>query len=610
MNANETANKETMEEVEALLDVMDERKAMVINKTFLFNHHLLHPRMINIFKEMLQVEKDNDLNAIVISELGPKKKYAEYLPEMKMAIISLPKLLDGSIETIESEEGKLGIAAGIWINMIFSFCHELYHNMSLSNVQDLDLIDKDREEEMANKYGNDMLSEIQRVMDAEPPTLAEFPWFNTRIMEHMVNKIQEGNQMWLGQKEMSDAGVIFKSNDNEFTSLREYFKATSADPIWESESAPLELKTDVELPEEAMKTTGEENMDESNFKAGPKDRFAENFPVLAAQADEAYETSPGPEPVAPAMQDDNLAEDMELLDMQNKLFENAPTDEEMANAFAKNGISTKTPADVAYESIEKDIQSGYKGVPGTSPEAKAHYEAHTEVKPGLDPNATDLGLRQTKAVPELHKYCANGEHIVEKNPQMPTPVDRTVDGQPVYGSREDMQKAVLLNPEAHKEPTVQKACQGLWRAMYNQMFANCRRENGRFVDVVNDISMNPINVVNSSVLKKAVESYVTMTTDGQMATVKPCNSEWFIRARAFANNTIPGFEVTLNMGNKKRKFHLVAQNPARTSPYAARARKGENIAWLIECETNEYCALIDNGVYHKKVNGKWTPVGL
>jgi len=545
MNANE-AQFDVVKEAEALMGVFDERKVMVINKTFLFNHHLLHPRMVDIFTEMLKIEDDNDLNAIVVSEDGPKGKYGEYLPELKMSVISLPRLLEGSIETIEARASNMGIATGIWINMIYTFCHELLHNISLSTKQDLDMIDDKKEDELADKYANDMLEEIQRTMDAEPPALADLPWFNTRIMEYMVNKIKAGDKGWQKQKEMMDSGLVISSDDSQFTSLREYYKATSKDLIWENEGAPLELKTDLELevveeeeviPEEPTAIAGEEQ-----FKPEPAEAPMETQPE--SMEDLFSNTCP-----------ELTAEDMEALDMQELLSDSAPSDEDMKPVFEKNGI-------------------------------------------------------------EIHKFYPGGKHEVEKNPIMPTPVDHTKDGQPIYGSREDMQKAILLNPEKHgAKPTmsIKEASRRFWMKLYNHMFANCGWENGRFTRLLEGVLM-PV-AVDDPIMKNIVKSFTGVNS----VTYQPWTRELgdmngMVTGLMFSKETIPAYQITIEAGGKRRTFRLVAQNPAKTSPYAIRARNGERIAWLIECtdpnSKDNYVAKIDNGVYHKRNGRSWIPVNL
>jgi uncharacterized protein YdbL (DUF1318 family) len=80
-----------------------------------------------------------------------------------------------------------------------------------------------------------------------------------------------------------------------------------------------------------------------------------------------------------------------------------------------------------------------------------------------------------------------------------------------------------------------------------------------------------------------------------------------IKGRTYKDGKLPGYLVQLNVSGQTRKFMLIAQNPETTSSYAARAQDGEKIAWLIDSDTNEYKALIANGVYHTSVNGQWVP---
>lgn len=234
------------DEFAKLAEVLNTRDAMVLNETFIFNHQFLHPRMLDIFTKVLKFERNSDLNAIVICETGPGDRYGEYFKHEKIMAIYLDYTLTETFKAIENKNPEFGISPAIWLNLIFTFCHELHHNIAfvtdpeMAKITDTEILDK-----QADEWALHMLEEIQRTMDAESPAIGQLPWFGTRIMQHMIEKIQAGNQIWIDQKEMADAGLIFNKRDDKYTSLREYYKDSSSRQIWENEGAELELKATV-----------------------------------------------------------------------------------------------------------------------------------------------------------------------------------------------------------------------------------------------------------------------------------------------------------------------------------------------------------------------------
>lgn len=500
------------EEVNALAEVFDERNVVILDKAFLFGRHLVHPRMIDIFTKMLKIEKDNDLNTIIISEVGPIGKFGEYLPELKAMVISMPRLLSSMIETIDAGVTDLSISAALWTNMIYTFCHELYHNISCGQADNLDDLDEEAEDEMAHKYAMDMLEEIQRTMDAEPAPLAELPWFNTRMMEHLVMKINAGNDNWTKQKIMMDAGLVFQGQIGDYTSLREYYKATSKDTIWENEGAELELKTDVVVSEDIKPKEEEVQMSQE-----VKDPFETNFPELAAKADaEAAKV----EPTTPSETGLSM-EEMEDLEMQAELAERIK------------------------ETDMEDRTGSFIDIP---------------------------------VIPTTQKT------------------------EPV--------KAESVEPTTD----MQIACRRMWMKLYNHMFTKCGWAGGKFTRAF-DGMIEPVDLRDNPTALNLIESFVGLSPNFQRVVIDTENTvgtelEGKITGATFVNGTVPVFDITLNLGGVRRKFRLIAQNPAKGSTYGQRAKQGDRIAWLIDQNNEEWVALIDNGVYHVRVNGKWTPVNL
>ena len=226
----------------ALVEVMSERKCMVIHGVFIFGHHLINEKMLDIFWKILDRERNRDLNAIVISKSGPNDRYGEFLMDAKIFVLSLPYILTKSLEATEQTNPNFAINAAIWTNVIGTFAHELHHNVSYSTDRKHFDANKEQEEELAHDYGTHMSVEVHKCMDAEPPSLGMMPWFGRRVMEYMTQKIADGNETWKHQKEMLDNGLVYHRGPDKFKSLAEFWKVTEPDHNWEGDSAELELK--------------------------------------------------------------------------------------------------------------------------------------------------------------------------------------------------------------------------------------------------------------------------------------------------------------------------------------------------------------------------------
>jgi len=47
----------------------------------------------------------------------------------------------------------------------------------------------------------------------------------------------------------------------------------------------------------------------------------------------------------------------------------------------------------------------------------------------------------------------------------------------------------------------------------------------------------------------------------------------------------------------RKVIRVMPQNPGTSSTYAARAKRGEKIAWVIDTSNNSWVGCIENGVY-------------
>lgn len=522
---NET--KTVIDNVDHLAEVFNTRNVTVLDNTFLFNYQLLHPKMLDIFTKILKFEQNNDLNAIVICPTGPGDRYGEYFKHERIMTIYLDYTLTETFAAIETKRPEFGISPAIWINLIFTFCHELHHNVAFSTDWEVaNGIDEEILDKQADEWAMHMLEEVQRTMDAEPPAIAQLPWFGTRIMQHMIERIQGGaaNNVWLKQKEMSDAGLIFNKGDDKYTSLREYYKDSSTREIWENEGAELELKTTTDIFDQA---------------------------TIAAETVMAK-----------------------------------PVTEQMA--------------------LIKTLQTGEAIVDQTSPiqtnetDFKAGQEMVNKLNTAFGVELDPEDLAEMDMVGQLSEPTTEEDEafnqIMTARPTGPTGVPDTFPNIP--------RKSNIVNQLLQEEPkTINEAARAMWMTLYNHMFTKCGWQNGTFTNPRGAYLAAPIS--KDPITTNMVHKSYTINEQNQPIWV-PCING--VHGRTFVKGTIPGYDLELNCNEQKTNIRLIVQNPAKTSQYAQRARQGDRIAWIINQTSNEYVGLIDNGIYHTRVNGKWTVV--
>jgi len=244
-----------LDNVERLETLFHEENVCVINNTFIFNHHLLHPVMLNIFEDVLKMEHNNNLKALIISDTGPMDRYGEYYRHGQIAIISLPYNLKMAIEAINEKDIGLAIHAVVWQNMLHTFFHELAHNISFATDWDLADADNIVEEKAADEIANGLLDKTFSEICDDIPPCEEIPWSGPRILEYLITNSEID---WVkSHTQMIEEDIIFMKGNDIYESMGTYWKDSSVPQKTEAaEAMPVEIKPKETLEHEQEKEMG------------------------------------------------------------------------------------------------------------------------------------------------------------------------------------------------------------------------------------------------------------------------------------------------------------------------------------------------------------------
>ena len=559
--------------MKALAEINEERIG-VMGETIVFNRHLVHPKMLGIFEHMLGMEKDNNLLAIFISETGPMDRYAEFCKHTKSMVISLPYIMERTLKTVDEKDVGLSITAGIWINMLHVFLHELHHNVAFAVDWTATEANLEGEEEDAQEYADIMLEEAIAKFGAEVPPLAEIPWFNTHVMEFLIDEIREGEKDWAGKhKRMIDENLIFDNGEAKYTSIREYFKDSTERPdLYQEHVEVVPLEMNVVDEKEEKKEVNTNLFDRMLLPGGQMSLFSAE-PVEEPASEAIIDVTPTPVET-PTKEESMTAEDLEMLDMTEQLGADAEGGEVVGdiNPFTGGTFPGGRNAEQYYTETAQE----------TANALNTPVEAHFKKADGSVGHSTHYPTSGQGSKQVINPFGGEAKPVMTETPT-PTRVPDTTG------------KLEMLR--------------GIYMRLYEHMFAVCGFSQGAFLE--------PTNIVKTGVLLTEDErksglivGSLTLNPAGQ-AIWEDVARIGGIRGRLFKNGALPGFDLIINWNGKTRKIRLLAQNPNKPSEWGMRARAGEKIAWLIDNDVNKLDTDVagdrkPNAFVARIVNGEYT----
>lgn len=513
-----------LDNVERLAEVFDEKKIVIIDSVVIFNYNLVHPAMLDVFEHMLKVEHNHNLKAIFICPDGPLgERLGVYNNFSRSFILSLPKILGYTIETEARKQG-MSLTAGVWTNMIHVFLHELHHNVAKATETEVDESSDYLEclEQDAKEYATITLEKLAADKKIEMPPLADIPWFNTHVMQLLIDEISHGEKEWAGaHKELIDKDVVFKKGNDSYTSIYEYFKDTTelATLYEKAEGVPLQMS-------EASKPTNV--FDQEVLPGEQMDMFKQNSPPLNTV------------PLAP----------------------NA--DGSVTTITDPNGNHAQGMRERG--ATEEDIQRGMRNARAAGHTVKGDTPVEKEGNLTLEElELLDSADHMEEGDPARDVDVAYAEPQTSPAPAAPAPV---------------------AAPSPAVEPsTADKAmamCMTVYARLVEHMFTVCgHRNDGSFVGAT-QTAITPMVLSGEEIASGLFAGSYTINLETMSTVWDDCKKAGGIRGRTFKNGSLPGYDLMINWFGKIRKIRLVAQNPTKGSAPAARARMGVKIVWLID----------------------------
>lgn len=567
----------------------------VINGVHVFNAHLLHEDILTVIKYALVHAPDENLQAIFVNTTGPRSAVGKYDYHTRSFCISLPQIMEDAIDTISVEKDMgMSISGLIWFGLVYTIFHELHHNVALhlelgttKAFTDLDEDWFEQEESDAIDYAEEMVEEAIIRCNAEvPKDILDIPWIGERVMDFLVKSLDDP-EFVRSVKERLDKGIVFEGKGDIYDSMVEYFKANTKHPEkYETENKGAAIEMVAENPnlfDKKILPGEQRELFQNNLGGGVSEQLSEGETEDITRLTKEMISQKGEKPMFDDVHD-HLPPEATM------------TPEACGTASEDDPFGATTPADVAYQVIEKDIKSGYHGIPGSSPEAVAEFKSRTEPLPGVSNEVTDLVQRQ---MPSKDPFAANF------TPPATTGGGDFPDGRKVKETLHWVSAANAFNTTVHAQykktdgtvgksthtPTpeaVEAAKQimmGLYSRLHQHMFTN---------DVY-----QPLMLTDAEKTLGLVIGYNTW--NGSQVICVDAKQTGAIAGLKYKNGTLPAYDLIINWGGQAKRIKLIAQNPNTASASAARARAGSKITQILEVVDNngkgEYRSFIENGVY-------------
>lgn len=527
---------------ERLTKVFDDQNLAVIDNVLIFNHHLVHPVMLEAFEFMLKTERNHNLSAIFISPDKLTDRLGEYNEVTRSFIISLPKILEHTLET-EGEKQGLSLVTGVWTNMIHVFLHELRHNVCLAintiTSANPDTPDyQDELEQDADEYATILLEQLAAGKKIEMPPLADIPWFNTQVMQVLVDEIAAGEKEWAGaHKKLIDQELVFSDGKDFYTSIYDYFWATTEQPELYGSGVALQMvEEEVTVPTNVF--------DQELLPGEQMSMFKNNSATLA-------ELEANPDGSVTTITD--------------------PAGDH-AQGMRERGAT------------EEDIQRGMR---------------NAAAMPMSVPEGVDQDMLEMMDVESEDVGDANyGDVVVEDEPVQAAPVSAAPMPAPAAPAPVATPAAPAVAPATSNAALAM--CHAVYTRLANHMFAACGHlTDGTFANPA-AIAINPMPLSGEEIGSGLFATSYTINMVEMNAVWDDVSKCGGIRGRTFKNGSLPGYDLVINWFGKECRVRLVAQNSTKTSAVAAKARAGAKIVWLINQDDttgNPFIGSWENGVY-------------
>jgi len=243
---------EQAEIAEYIIDMPSNEVPVMYQDVAIYGSHLVSTKFLNIVKHALECDdflKEDIVKIIIFSPEQPVDQhgnpyFACYKPEAKLIGLNLQQHFNGAVDLIKEVDGYMSLRGHIWYNMILSIYHELYHGLFIATDAEKEMTDMSEIEATCNDMADEALTALYREYDAEPPAMADEPFFGLRYMEFYIREIQNGEESWCVRQDALHDGMNIHYDDERkeyiklFRSFIRYTHGGDADhkdPTWDME---------------------------------------------------------------------------------------------------------------------------------------------------------------------------------------------------------------------------------------------------------------------------------------------------------------------------------------------------------------------------------------
>ena len=219
-------------------------KHNAIYDVFIANSHLIGDKLLGILTHLISEEDEHGLLSIVFQPEYPKTEdgenvMARFYPDTRAMIVNLDAHFEAAEEFAAQVNCRMNFWAFLWQQIIRSIYHEIKEAEYFHDADNIYKVDTSNPERESNceEYARDMIVELAKDIDIEPPALEDFPYLGSRVADKLLEYADVKNptgpeeiQQWTIVNDLVyfDPGLDNK-DAVEIKTLREYFKELSSD---------------------------------------------------------------------------------------------------------------------------------------------------------------------------------------------------------------------------------------------------------------------------------------------------------------------------------------------------------------------------------------------
>ena len=181
----------------------------------IFNSHLVSKDFLNIVHDILLIYNQNNIDSIRFDCEGApvvngKPVLGTYCPNSKRIEFNLRRHFENAIAVSKDIQLHYSIRTLIWNSLLFTFLHEIHHNLSIKADPFIAEKYRQTEELKADEWSRNQLTKIARLINIEPPSLINEPYF-CPLFNQFVKRLpeKECNTWFQHQKVLLDANLMY-----------------------------------------------------------------------------------------------------------------------------------------------------------------------------------------------------------------------------------------------------------------------------------------------------------------------------------------------------------------------------------------------------------------